>query len=61
MSDEGNSELSAEDTTAMRVLGVVFLAVGITMGLSQGWATGIAFVVMGVSFMIIGWVRDSDG
>lgn len=48
------------------VLGIVFLAVGATLWLSQGIEYGVAFVSMGIAFAAIGFANgaaddDTDG
>lgn len=60
MTDDSSGSRTTE--TSMRVLAIVFVAVGVTMWMSQdSWTTGFPFLVMGVTFGIIGFMDEDDG
>lgn len=46
--------------SAFLPLGIIFIAIGTTIGASQGFDKGIAFLVIGTTFLILSFVNRSE-
>ncbi|MFC7400754.1 hypothetical protein [Citricoccus sp. GCM10030269] len=60
--DTDRTTKPARDRSAFGVLGIVFLAVGVTTGVAQeDWAVGIAFLALAAMFLVLSWRRGRQG